>query len=151
MEARTMAIKQRFQLQHRPAVPADAEQRVDEALGHVVQTVQVEKAQVLAQSWRAYRKTTKAYNGCLRAFIAADRRGDRAAAMEALREALNQLDERITLSVALAVDAAPVRQAIDNLVRVAGLLEGLGYPDAVNLREKAIALRLAASAARAPQ
>jgi hypothetical protein len=150
MDARIMALKQRFSVQPLPAVPADAEERVDEALA-LVQTVQVDKARALAQSWRAYRKTTKTYNACLQAFIAADRQGDHEAAMEALRGALAQLEDRIALGVGLGVDAAPARLAIDNLVRVAGLLVGLGYPNAVELREKAIALRLAASAARAPQ
>jgi len=144
-----MALKHRFELfQPRGALSAQADASIDETLARVVQAEAPEEARALAQSWLAYRQTTKDYNARLQAFVAADRRGDRAAAMHALREALSLLDERLTLSVALGADTAPVRQAVDQLVRVAGLLEGLGFPGAAQAREKALALRLAAGAAR---
>jgi hypothetical protein len=143
-----MAVKHQFEFQPRAALSERAEERIDETLASVVQTAAPEEAQALATSWLAYRKTTKDYNACVRAFVVADDRGDRTAAMYALLEALSLLDERLTLSVALGADTAPVRRAVDQLVRLAGLLEALDYPRATQARDKALALRLAAGSAR---
>jgi len=143
-----MAVKHQFEFQPRDALSERAEARIDEMLASVVQTVAHEEAQPLAASWLAYRQTTKDYNARLQAFVAADDRGARTAAMHALREALSLLDERLTLSVALGADTAPVRRAVDQFLRLTGLLEALDYPGAAKARDKALALRLAAGSAR---
>jgi hypothetical protein len=143
-----MAVKHQYELRPTGTLSERAEARIDETLALVVQTVAPEDARALAASWLAYRQTTKHYNACLQAFVAADDRGDRTAAMHALREALSLLDERLTLSVALNADTAPVRRAVDQLLQLAGLLEALEYPSAAHAREKALALRVAAGSAR---
>ena len=143
-----MAVKHQFELQSKSALSERAEVRIDETLASVVQTVAPEEARALAASWLAYRQTTKHYNARLHAFIAADERGDRAAALGALREALSLLDQRLTLSVALGADITPVRRAVDQLVRLTGLLEALDYSGAAKARDKALALRLAVGSAR---
>ena len=143
-----MASKLQFGFQSRRALSDRAEARIDETLARVVETVAPEEARALAASWLAYRQTTKDYNARVEAFVDADDRGDRTAAMEALHEALGLLDERLTLSVALGADISGVRQAVDQLLQLAGLVEALDYPSAAEARDKALALRLAAGSAR---
>jgi uncharacterized protein YPO0396 len=143
-----MAVKHEFAFQSASALSERADARLDETLARVVQTTAPEEARALAQSWIAYRQTTKDYNARLQAFLAADRRGDRTAAMAALREALALLDERLLLTVALGAETASVREAVDQLVRLTGLLEALDYPGAAEARNTALALRLAAGSAR---
>lgn len=143
-----MAVKHEFEFPPRGALSERAEARIDETLQLVVQTVAPEEARALAASWLAYRQTTKDYNARVRAFVDADGHGDRTAAMDAFHEALSLLDERLTLSVALNADTAPVRRAVDQLLQLTGLLEALEYPDAAQARDKALALRVAAGSAR---
>jgi uncharacterized protein YPO0396 len=144
----TMASKLQFGFQSRRALSDRAEARIDETLARVVETVAPEEARALAASWLAYRQTTKDYNARVEAFVDADDRGDRTAAMESLHDALALLDERLTLSVALGADISSVRQAVDQLLQLAGLVEALDYPSAAQARDKALALRLAAGSAR---
>ena len=143
----SMAVKHQLEFQP-PGALSERAERIDETLARVVQTVAPEEARALAASWLAYRQTTKDYNARLGAFVAADERGDRTAALDALRAALSLLDERLTLSVALGADTAPVRRAVDQLVRLTGLLEALDYSGAGKARDEALALRIAAGSAR---
>jgi hypothetical protein len=144
----TMASKLQFGFQYRRALSDRAEARIDETLARVVETVAPEEARALAASWLAYRQTTRDYNARVEAFVDADDRGDRTAAMGALNEALALLDERLTLTVALGADTSPVGRAVEQLLELAGLLVALEYPGAVTAREKTLDLRLATGSAR---